>query len=201
MGSFKSIEPQARRAGPGGRRRPRFWPAPAAAQTRDQILARLQVRRPGGAVRGRDRQGLLQGRRPRRHHRLGRGLARADQPRRLRHLRHGLRRHQLADQVPRRQPGDADQGRVHGLQQAGRSRSSAARAAASRKPKDLEGKKLGAPAAGRRLCAVEDLRPGQRHRRLQGDDRERRLPGARADAGRTARSTPSPASRSRPSST
>ena len=30
-------------------------------------------------------------------------------------------------------PGDADQGRVHGLQQAGRSRSSAARAAASKR--------------------------------------------------------------------
>ena len=39
-----------------------------------------------------------------------------------------------------------------------RSRSSAARAAASTEPKDLEGKKLGAPGAGRRLCAVEDLR-------------------------------------------
>ena len=39
------------------------------AQTADQILARLQVRRPGGAVRGRDRQGLLQGRGARRHHR------------------------------------------------------------------------------------------------------------------------------------
>ncbi len=50
------------------------------------------------------------------------------------------------------------------------------------KPKDLEGKKLGAPAAGRRLCAMADLREGERHRRLQGEDRERRLPGARADA-------------------
>ena len=85
---------------------------------RDQILARLQVRRPGRAVRGRDRQGLLQGRGPRRHDRHRGRLARADQPRRVRHLRHGLRRHQLADQVPRRQSGHADQGRVHGLQQA-----------------------------------------------------------------------------------
>ena len=51
------------------------------------------------------------------------------------------------------------------------------------KPKDLEGKKLGAPAARRRLRAMADLRAGQRHRRLQGDDRECRLPGARADAG------------------
>ena len=44
-------------------------------------------------------------------------------------------------------PAHADQGRVHGLQQAALRRSSAARAAASSKPKDLEGKKLGAPAA------------------------------------------------------
>ena len=50
------------------------------------------------------RQGLLQGRGPRRHHRHRRaGSLRADQPRRLRHLRHGLRRHQFADQVPRRE--------------------------------------------------------------------------------------------------
>ena len=69
------------------------------------------------------------------------------------------------------------------------------------KPKDLEGKKLGAPAAGRRLRAMEDLHRRPTDRRLQGDDRERRLPGARADAGRAARSTPSPASRSRPTST
>ena len=56
-------------------------------------------------------------------------------------------------------------------------------------------------AAGRRLCAMADLRAGERHRRLQGDDRERRLPGARADARRAARSTRSPASRSPPTST
>ncbi len=50
-------------------------------------------------------------------------------------------------------------------------------------PKDLEGKKLGAPGARRRLCAMADLRRGERHRRLEGDDRECRLPGPRADAG------------------
>ena len=38
------------------------------------------------------------------------------------------------------------------------------------------------PAAGRRLRAVADLHPGERHRCLQGDDRQCRLPGARADA-------------------
>ena len=69
------------------------------------------------------------------------------------------------------------------------------------KPKDLEGKKLGAPAAGRRLCAVADLHPGERHRRLQGDDRERRLPGARADAGGRPGRRHHRASRSPPTST
>ena len=49
---------------------------PRPRADRDQILARLQVRRPGRAVPGRDRQGLLQGRRPRRHHRH-RGAARS----------------------------------------------------------------------------------------------------------------------------
>ncbi len=52
------------------------------------------------------------------------------------------------------------------------------------KPKDLEGKILGAPARRRRLRAVEGVREGERHRRLQGQDREHRLPGARADARR-----------------
>ena len=49
-------------AGSDSRRR-RCSAAPRVRADRDQILARLQVRRPGGAVRGRDRQGLLQGRR------------------------------------------------------------------------------------------------------------------------------------------
>ena len=69
------------------------------------------------------------------------------------------------------------------------------------KPKDLEGKKLGAPAPDGAFAQWKIFTAGQQHRRLQGHDRERRLPGARADAGRTARSTPSPASRSRPTST
>ena len=68
------------------------------------------------------------------------------------------------------------------------------------KPKDLEGKKLGAPAAGRRLCAMEDLRAGKRHRRLQGQIENVGFP-VREPMLQTARSTPSPASRSRPSST
>ena len=69
------------------------------------------------------------------------------------------------------------------------------------KPKDLEGKKLGAPAPDGAYAQWQIFVAGERHRRLQGHDRERRLPGARADAGRAARSTPSPASRSRPTST
>ena len=81
-------------------RSPLLPPARGRAD-RHQVLARLETRRPGGAVPGRARQGLLQGRRPRRHHRRRGRLARADHPRRSRHLRHGLRRHQLADQVPR----------------------------------------------------------------------------------------------------
>ena len=38
------------------------------------------------------------------------------------------------------------------------------------------------PGTGRRLRAVEGVREGERHRRLQGHHRERRLPGARAHA-------------------
>ena len=59
-------------------------------------------------------------------------LARADQPRRLRHLRHGLRRHQFADQVPRRQSGRRRSRPCSWSTTSRPSRSSAARAAASR---------------------------------------------------------------------
>ena len=38
-------------------------------------------------------------------------------------------------------------------------------------PKDLEGKKLGAPPPDGAYRAMADLREGERHRRLQGDDR------------------------------
>ena len=137
---------------------------------------------------------------PRCHDRYGGRLARADQPRGVGHLRHGLRRHQFADQVPRRQSGHADQGRVHGLQQA---------AVLDRRPQ--EPRRLGAEgsrrqearraAAGRRLRAVADLREGERHRRLQGHHRQRRISRCASRCWRAARSTPSPASRSRPTST
>ena len=98
-------------------------------------------------------------------------------------------------------PGIADQGRVHGLQQAAvldrrpqeprhhaSRRTSKARSSARRPPD-------GAYAQWPIFVQANE------HRRLQGEDRERRLPGARADAGRAARSTPSPASRSPPTST
>ena len=120
--------------------------------------------------------------RPRRDHRHGRRLARADQPRRVRHLRHGLRRHQLADQVPRRQSRGRRSRRCSWSTTSRRSPIVGRKSRGVTKPKDLEGKKLGAPA---RTAPTRNGRssPGQRHRRLQGDDRERRLPGARADAG------------------
>jgi len=60
-------------------------------------------------------------------------------------LRHGVRRHQLADQVPRPEPADAAQGDLHDLQQP--PFAIVTRRAARRHAKDLEGKKLGAPAA------------------------------------------------------
>ncbi len=147
----------------------------------DQVLARLQVRGPLSAVRGGDRQGLLQGRRARRHHRYRGRLARTDQPRRLGHLRHGLWRHQLTDQVSRRQSGHADQGRVHGLQQA------AVRHRRAQEPRrdGAEGsgrQEARRAAAGRRLRAMADLRTGEQHRCLQGQHRVGRLSGARADA-------------------
>ena len=52
------------------------------------------------------------------------------------------------------------------------------------KPKDLEGKKLGAPTADTRLRPVEDLREGERHRRRKGRRGGCRHSRARADAGR-----------------
>ena len=42
-------------------------------------------------------------------------------------------------------------------------------------PKDLEGKTLGAPPTDS-LCAVADIRAGERHRCLQGNDREVSFP-------------------------
>ena len=150
---------------------------------RRQVLARFQIRRAGRAVRGRDRQGLFQGRRPRCDDRHRGRFARTDQPRRLRHLRHGLRRHQFADQVPRRQSRHAAQGGVHGLQQA------AVRRRRPQEPRrhEAEGSRRQEARRARRrrrVRAMEDFRAGQRHRCLESDHRERRLPGARADAGR-----------------
>ena len=125
-----------------------------------------------------------------------RRLARADHPRRLRHLRHGLCRHQLADQVPRPNPARADQGRLHGLQQA---------AVRDRRPQEprhhraegSRGQEARRAAAGRHLRAMADLRQAQRHRRVEGDDRERRHSGARADARRRPDRRHHSASRSR----
>ena len=52
------------------------------------------------------------------------------------------------------------------------------------KPKDLEGRILGAPAADGAFAQWKAFVQRERHRRLEGQDREHRLPGARADAGR-----------------
>ena len=57
------------------------------------------------------------------------------------------------------------------------------------------------PAAGRRLCAMADLHPGERHRCLQGDDRVASASRCASRCWRAARSTPSRASRSPPTST
>ena len=74
-------------------------------------------------------------------------------------------------------PANSDQGRVHGLQQAGvlDRRPQEPRRHEAEGPRRQDARRAG---TGRRLCAVENLRAGERHRRLQGQDRECRLPGA-----------------------
>ena len=154
---------------------------PRPCRHRREIRTRLEVRGSFGTVFRCHRQGLLQGRRPERHHRFRAGLGRRDRARRSRHLSDRILRHQFAGQIPGPESDQEGPGGADGLRQAavrhrhhhqdrhhqaqGPRRQSARRARARR-----------------RLRAVEGLREGKQHRRQQGEDREYRLPGARADA-------------------
>ena len=89
----------------------------AGADARE-VHPRLALRGPGRAVHGGARQGLLQSRGSRCHHRHGQRLAQVDPPRRLGHLRHRHRRRELADPLPRREPDHRPQGRHDGLRPA-----------------------------------------------------------------------------------
>ncbi len=108
--------------------------SPAAAQTGIKFSLDGRLEGPAALVPRPPGPGLLQGRGARRHHRRGGDAARADHPGRFRRLRHGLRRHQRAHQVSRPEPVGADQGGVHGLQQAALRDRRRARAAASPSP-------------------------------------------------------------------
>ncbi len=161
-----------------------------------EICPRLEVRGPVRAVLRRARQGLLQGRRPRRHDRFRPGLGRRHRPRRRRHLSDRLLRHQLAGQVPGPEPGEEGPGRVDDVRQAG---------LRDREPGQDRHQQAEGPgrqdarraAAGRRLRAVEGVREGEQHRRRQGEDRSTSASRCASRCSPTARSTPSPASRSR----
>ena len=135
-----------------------------------------------------------------RDHRHRGRLAGADQPRGVRHLRHGLRRHQFADQVPRRQSGHADQGGVRALQPAAVRDHRRARAAASPSRRIWRARSSARPPptaptrSGRSSC----------RRTASTPPRSRSKTSASRCASRCwprARSTPSPVSRSPPTST
>ena len=142
---------------------------------------------------------LLQGRRPQCQRRAGRQSVAADHPRGVRQLRHGRCRHQCADQVPRRQSQGAGQGRVHGHQRP----AYAVIARKSRRIAAAEGsgrQEAWRPGRRPRLCAVADLREGQRDRCRP---RSRSRISVRRCASRCwppARSMPSPACRTPPRS-
>ena len=149
----------------------------------DQVQPRLQAGRPCRAVPAAARQGLLQIRRRERDHRGGGGFRRVDRPGRLGQLRHGLRRHQRADEIPRRQSGGGAEGGVHGLQPA------TIRGNRPQEPRHQHAEGSGRQDARRagyrhQLYAMADLRESERHRCIRGEDRKRGLPGARADARR-----------------
>ena len=150
-----------------------------------EVVARWARRRAGRAVPASARQGLLQGRRARRDHRRGGERVGVDHPCRLRRLRHGLHRHQRADQVPRPASRDAHQGGVHGLQQAGL-RDRGAQEPRHHRAEDSRGQEARRAAHEQHLRPMAAVRQAQRHRHLQGDGRNHRHAGARADAGRRA---------------
>ena len=138
---------------------------------RREVRARLEVRRPGGALLRRHRQGLLQGRRPQRHDRLRPRLGRRHRPRRRRHLSDRLLRHQFAGQVPGPEPRQEGPGGADGLRQA------AVRHRQRHQDRHQQAEGPGRQgarraAARRRLRAMEGVREGEQHRRLQGEDRE-----------------------------
>ena len=83
----------------------------ASAQTKLKMVLNWKYQGPQGWFFLAAGQGLLQGRRPRRHDRPGRRLGDADPQGRERHLRRRLRRHQRADRLRREEAGRrADRG-------------------------------------------------------------------------------------------
>ena len=157
---------------------------PAAAQTSVKFSLDGRARRAGGAVPASAGQGLLQGRGARRHHRRG-GESRSSRS-------------------PASPSGGYDMGfaDINALIRYRDQHPSAPvkavfmvynkppYAIVARKsrgitePKQLEGKKLGAPPAGVHLRPMAAVRQAQQHRHVESHDREHRHAGARADARR-----------------
>ena len=146
------------------------------------ILERLEMGGTGGTLPDGARPRLVRRSRSRRHHGYRQGLARGDTPgSRRQQLADGLFGHQLAHQVPGPEPRPRPHRRHDDLQRAAvrDHRPQVARRDGAEGPRRQDSRR---PGARRRLRAVEGVREGERHRRLQGHHRERRLPGARTHA-------------------
>ena len=148
----------------------------------DQVRARLALGGPCGAVHGRPRQRLLQGRGARRDDRHRQRLGGGHQPRRERRLPDVLRRHQFVDPLPRQARERAREGRDDGLRRAGL-RDHHAEEERHLQAQGPGGQGARRARARRRLRPVAVVRRGEQDRRFEGEDREHRLPGARAHAG------------------
>ena len=155
----------------------------ALAQTPVKFTLDWRFEGPAAPFTGRARQGVLQGRGARRHDRHRQRLARVDPARRLRHLRHRLRRRELADPLPRREPDDRPQGRDDGLRPAAVRHRRPQEQGHHRRSQEPGGQEVRRAGRRRRLRAVADLQGRQQARRQRHEVRERRLPRARADAG------------------
>ena len=149
-----------------------------------QILARRAAGRAGRALPGPAGQGLLPARRARCDHRRGATAARTDHPRRLRQpttsaLPTSTRSSRYRDQNP-----SAPVKAVFMVYNRPPFAIVARKSRGITEPKQPRGQEARRAADRRHLPAMAAVRQAQRHRRVEGDDREHRHAGARADARR-----------------